>query len=110
MDSNKEQADLDKLNSRLNKKMYEKSKAIVGTKQFVTVENANVRENPSRDSKVSGTIHKGESVYIEDTKVESSNSIWCKITYYSSDRLYTSGWISYNIINGSEGQSSVINQ
>lgn len=110
MDSNKEQADLDKLNSRLNKKMYEKSKAIVGTKQFVTVENANVRENPSRDSKVSGTIHKGESVYIEDTKVESSNSIWCRITYYSSDRLYTSGWISYNIINGSEGQSSVINQ
>ncbi|MEG0249525.1 MAG: SH3 domain-containing protein [Peptostreptococcus sp.] len=109
-DSEQGQADLDKLNSRLNRKMYEKSKAIVGTEQYVTVENANVRENPSRDSKVSGTIHKGESVYIEDTKVESSNSIWCKITYYSSDRLYTSGWISYNIINGSENQSSSIDQ
>lgn len=109
-DSEQGQADLDKLNSRLNKKMYEKSKAIVGTEQYVTVENANVRENPSRDSKVSGTIHKGESVYIEDTKVESSNSIWCKITYYSSDKLYTSGWISYNIINGSESKNSSVNQ
>lgn len=92
--------ELETLSTKANKKMYEKSKAIVGTEQYVTVENANVREKPSRDAKISGIVHKGDSIYIEDTYVEGANSIWCKINYYSENKSYTSGWISYNIISG----------
>ena len=92
--------EIERISTKASKKMYEKSKAIVGTEQYVTVENANVREKPSRDADISGIVHRGESIYIEDTYVEGANSIWCKINYYSENKTYKSGWISYNIISG----------
>ena len=79
--------------------MLEKSRAIVGTQQYITVENANVREKPNRDANVSGLVHKGEKIYIEDTYVEASNNIWCKVIY-SENKTQKTGWISFNIISG----------
>lgn len=98
----KDRKTLDILNSKVRVKMYEKSKSIVGTEQFIAVDSANVREKPNKEAKIKGTVHKGESIYVEDTFVEGGKNIWCKINYYSKNRKYNSGWISYNIINGIE--------
>lgn len=91
--------EIEKLSTKASKKMLEKSKAIVGTQQYITVENANVREKPNRDAKVSGSVHKGEKIYVEDTYVEASNNIWCKVIY-SENKTQKTGWISFNIISG----------
>ena len=92
--------EIEKLSTKASKKMFEKSKSIVGTQQHITVENASVRVKPNRDAKVSGNVHKGEKIYIQDTFVEGSKNIWCKISYKENE-IQKSGWISYNIVSGS---------
>ncbi len=95
-----EEENLKKIASRKSKNLYDKSKSIVGTEQFITSIKANVRKEPSRESEIMDNLEKGDSVYIEETHIESDSRIWCKITYSSSKNKYTAGWISYNTLNG----------
>ncbi len=64
--------------------------AIKGTYQYITSGEANVRSSPSKGSSVTGTVSRGDEVYIYDTYVESASRIWCRTDL---------GWISYNTMN-----------
>lgn len=70
------------------------SNGIIGTYQSVTAGEANIRTGPSKGSSIITSISRGSTVYVEDIYVESSERIWCKITYGGRE-----GWISYNTMN-----------
>ncbi|MEG0250206.1 MAG: SH3 domain-containing protein [Peptostreptococcus sp.] len=64
--------------------------AIKNTYQYITAGEANVRSSPSKGASVTGTVTRGDEVYIYDTYVESASRIWCRTDL---------GWVSYNTMN-----------
>lgn len=86
------------IEDKKNRILYDKARSIIGTEQFIMMSRVNVREKPSKDSEIINILEKGDSVYIEDTYIESDSRIWCKITFHSNKQAYITGWISYNTI------------
>lgn len=64
--------------------------SLVGTFNYVTSSNANVRSGPGFSYPIIYNLSKGDSVYISDTKY-ADERIWCNIG---------DGWVSINTING----------
>jgi len=69
---------------------------ILYTYQYVTVDVANYRENPSTDAYIIGTINKDNEFYIEDTFVDDAGEIWCSFGAYDENYNYTTGWCAYS--------------
>lgn len=79
---------------RENEEATQLADSLIGTNQIIISEEANLRQAPTLNSDIITVIGRGSSVYISDTKVESSNRIWCR----TMDD-YGDGWISYNTMN-----------
>lgn len=86
--------------NKKKKMLSEKSKSIIATEQYVTALKANVRENHDKDSNIMDNLEKGDIVYIEDTFIENSSRMWCKVTYFSNNNRYITGWILFDTLDG----------
>lgn len=87
--------------SKKNKRLLQLSKSIIGSEQYVTAVKANVRENHDKNSLITDTLEKGDMVYVEDTFIENSSRMWCKVTYFSTKNVSVTGWILSNELDGS---------
>ena len=63
---------------------------IVNTYQYVTANQANVRQGPGKNYGVAYVLTQGTEVYVQDTSFDGTR-IWCNIG---------DGWISYRTLNG----------
>lgn len=72
--------------------------SLVGTYQTVVSKDANLRIAPKLDAEKIVALPQGTECYVYDTKIETSNRIWCQITAYYDDYSYE-GWVSYNTMN-----------
>lgn len=97
---NLENKEEDKIKNRIFQKNYEKSRAMIGTEQYVVTNTANIRSRHNINAPVIDTVKKGVGLYIEDTFLDKKEGFWCKVTYYSDRDEYVSGWISYTTLKG----------
>lgn len=78
--------------STANKKL---AKSVINTDQTIYAKNTNMREEPSKNSKILRTLQPGTIVHVIDTYIEGPKRMWCKVNYNG-----TTGWVSNNTING----------
>lgn len=76
--------------SETKKKSSNMGSSIVGTWQYVTAGEANVRSGPGKGYSSLYTLRRGDAVYVWDTSYDGTRT-WCNIG---------DGWISYRTLNG----------
>lgn len=72
--------------------------SLKGANKIIVAKGANLRSEPTVDASVVTTLNNGDQVYIHDTLIESSDRIWCSVTYNNGGDSYN-GWVSYNTMN-----------
>ena len=75
---------------------YSKALEIQGTYQYITVEVANLRDGPSMDADILGTIEKDSGFYINYIEVDEVGDIWCYLDFYDLYYNSVSGWCAYS--------------
>lgn len=89
-EATKQKARADELEAQIQRLQNREVSSLVGTYQFVTSGKANVRSGPGFAYSISYVLHRGDSVYVYDTR-RSDGRTWCNIG---------DGWISYRTLNG----------
>ncbi|WP_164845504.1 SH3 domain-containing protein [Anaerosphaera multitolerans] len=70
-----EAVELDKNRAEMTKK----AEALLNTFQKVVAEKANLRAEPSTDAKIITVLPTDSDLYIQETQIEGSERIWCKV-------------------------------
>ena len=91
-EATKQKARADELEAQIQRLQNREVSSLVGTYQFVTSGKANVRSGPGFAYTISYVLHRGDPVYVYDTK-RSDGRTWCNVG---------NGWISYRTLNGEE--------
>ncbi|WP_138160413.1 SH3 domain-containing protein [Peptoniphilus catoniae] len=88
-----EALELEKSRAEINKK----SESIINTYQKITIDKANLRDEPSLKSNIITVLPKESDIYILETKIEGIERIWCKVKAEDSitGESYE-GWLSSN--------------
>ena len=86
----KQKARADELEAQIKKLQNREVSSLIGTYQFVTSGKANVRSGPGFAYTISYVLHKGDPVYVYDTR-RADGRTWCNVG---------NGWISYRTLNG----------
>ena len=89
-EATKQKARADELEAQIQRLQNREVSSLVDTYQFVTSGKANVRSGPGFAYSISYVLHRGDPVYVYDTK-RSDGRTWCNIG---------DGWISYRTLNG----------
>ena len=89
-EATKQKARADELEAQIQRLQNREVSSLVGTYQFVTSGKANVRSGPGFAYSISYVLHRGDPVYVYDTK-RSDGRTWCNVG---------NGWISYRTLNG----------
>ncbi|WP_277220968.1 zinc-ribbon domain-containing protein [Peptoniphilus vaginalis] len=89
-EATKQKARADELEAQIQRLQNREVSSLVGTYQFVTSGKANVRSGPGFVYSISYVLHRGDPVYVYDTR-RSDGRTWCNIG---------DGWISYRTLNG----------
>ena len=75
---------------------YAKALDIQHTYQYITVDTANLRDAPSMDGEILGTIGKGSGFFINYLEVDEEGNIWCFLEFYDQDYNIVSGWCAFS--------------
>ena len=75
---------------------YAKALDIQHTYQYITVDTANLRDAPSMDGEILGTIGKGSGFYINYLEVDEEGNIWCFLEFYDQNYNTVYGWCAYS--------------
>ena len=75
---------------------YAKALDIQHTYQYITVDTANLRDAPSMDGEILGTIGKGSGFYINYLEVDEEANIWCFLEFYDQNYNTVYGWCAYS--------------
>lgn len=89
-EATKQKARADELEAQIQRLQDREVSSLVGTYQFVTSGKANVRSGPGFAYSISYVLHRGDPVYVYDTR-RSDGRTWCNVG---------DGWISYRTLNG----------
>jgi len=89
-EATKQKARADELEAQIQRLQNREVSSLVDTYQFVTSGKANVRSGPGFVYSISYVLHRGDPVYVYDTR-RSDGRTWCNIG---------DGWISYRTLNG----------
>lgn len=89
-EATKQKARADELEAQIQRLQNREVSSLVDTYQFVTSGKANVRSGPGFAYSISYVLHRGDPVYVYDTR-RSDGRTWCNVG---------DGWISYRTLNG----------
>ena len=89
-EATKQKSRADELEAQIQRLQNREVSSLVDTYQFVTSGKANVRSGPGFAYSISYVLHRGDPVYVYDTR-RSDGRTWCNVG---------DGWISYRTLNG----------
>lgn len=95
----KEEFEEDKKQGKDGLEINKLSDSLLHTFQKVTAEKANLRTDPSVDADIVRILKKGTDLYIEETKIEGKERIWCYVQAKNQeDGNSYRGWISHKTL------------